>query len=180
MQTQRELALKLRDSRIIIVGGTIASSNASGLIFDLLTLDADDDTKPIQLYIFSSYGAYLDVMAVYDTIKRIHAPVRGICIGSLTNYSALLLASCNKGERFALKHSTISLSQPYTGLQAGGNQQTEILIAAKEARLEREVFEEALAAETGTSLEKIHADCENGIELNAEQAINYGIVDKVL
>lgn len=175
-----EFKKKLVDSRIVVISGGVDSDKASSIISTLLEYSADDDKKEIQLFIGSEGGSYLDMMAIYDTLKMLPNPLVGVCVGTTSNYATLLLASCTKGMRSALKHSRIAFEQPYGFLGAGANQQTEIAIASKEARLEREVFEKALAEETGQTIEKIHEDCENGMDLSADDAKAYGIIDKVL
>lgn len=171
---------KLYDSRIVVLSGEIDSQTASNIISRLLEYSADDEKKEIQLFIGSEGGSYLDMMAIYDTLKMLPNPLVGVCVGMASNYTTLLLAACTKGMRSALKHSKIYFEQTYGALGAGANQQTEIAIASKEARLEREVFEKALAEVTGQPLERIHEDCEKGMELTADEAKAYGIIDTVL
>lgn len=160
--------------------GYIDNEKASDAVFKLLKFSGKDEKEPIQLYIGSEGGSYLDMLAIYDAMQAIPNPISGTCVGVADGYSALILASCNKGMRYALKHAEISIEQPYGFLGAGANQQTEIAIEAKEIATERKIFEELMAKVTGQDLEKIHADCELGIELNAEQAKEYGIIDEIL
>lgn len=180
MGSNDNLAQKLSDNGIIEVNGYIDSQKASEIVFRLLSYNSRNSGKTIQLYFASENGSYLDMMAIYDTIRSIENPVSGICVGFAGGYSALLLASCTKGMRYALKHSKISIEQPYGMLQQGVNQQTEISIEAEEVAIEREIFEKALALTTGQKLSKIHNDCELGIELSAESAVEYGIIDKII
>ena len=171
---------RLDESRIVVVCGYVDGNSASKIIFKLLSLSAISEKEEIQLFISSSGGSYLDMMAIYDTLNTLPNPVTGVCIGAVQGYATLLLAKCTKGRRFALSHSELSFNQPYGYLAPGSNQQTEIAIEAREARVKREVFEKELCACTGQLLEKIHADCEVGVTLSAEEAKDYGIIDDIL
>ncbi len=171
---------RLDESRIVVVLGYLNSESASKIIFKLLTLSTIDEKEEIQLFISSSGGSYLDMMAICDTLNTIPNPVTGICIGAVHGFATLLLAKCTKGRRFALKHSEINFSQPYGYLAPGANQQTEIAIEAREARIKREAFEIEMAKATGQTLDKIHADCEVGVTLTAEESKDYGIIDEIL
>ena len=170
----------LDNSRIILVNGYIDSAKATEVIFKLLRFSQEKEDEDIQLYISASGGSYLDVMAIYDTLNVIKTPVSGICIGAISDYAALLLASCTKGKRYALNHSEISLNQPYGFLGAGVNQQTQIAIEAQQITMEREMFEKTLASLTGKTYKQIHSDCEFGIDLKATDAKKYGIIDEII
>lgn len=171
---------KLIESGIIVICGLIDSEKASKIIFKLLSLSTQDETTPIQLFISSRSGSYLDILAIYDTINTLKNPISATCVGEVGGYATLLLAACNKGSRYALKHSRINIDQPFGILQSGVNQQTEIEIEATEAALKREVFEKILAEKTGQNIAKIHKDCEVGIELKAQEAVEYGLIDKII
>ena len=177
---KKDFEQRLEDSGIIPIVGEINSNTASRIIFKLLAFSTIDEKREIQLYFSSTGGSYLDVMAIYDTLSAIKNPVVGVCVGCVSGYATLLLAKCSKGKRFSLSHGEISISQPYAFLAPGSNQQTEIAIEAREALLKRQTFENELSACTGTSIEKIHLDCENGLTLSAEQAKAYGIIDEIL
>lgn len=180
MAREKSLSEKLEESRIILICGGIDAEVASDIIFKMLTMSAQDDKKDIHLYIGSGGGEYLDMLAIYDTMRSIPNDIAGTCVGMASDFAALLLASCTKGKRYALKHSSIEFEQPYGYLHAGGNQQTEIAIAAKEATTERKIFEELMAKATSQDIARIHQDCEMGIELTAEEAKEYGIIDVIL
>ena len=171
---------KLDESRIVVVSGYLDGASASKIIFRLLSLSAVNEREEIQLFISSSGGSYLDMMAIYDTLNTLKTPLTGICVGAVSGYATLLLSKCTKGRRFALKHSEISFSQPYGYLAPGSSQQTEIAIEAREATVKREVFEKELCLCTGQSFEKVHSDCENGVILTAQEAKEYGIIDEIL
>lgn len=180
MSQEKSLSERLEEGRIIIVSGYIDSGKATQIILQLLNFNAKNEKEDIQLFIGSEGGSYLDMMAIYDTIQMIKAPVLGVCIGMANGYAALLLSACTKGKRFGLRHSKISIEQPYGFVQQGANQQTEIEIEAKEVSLERDIFEKAFAATTQQEISKIHRDCETGIELDAQQALEYGIIDGII
>lgn len=175
-----DMEKKLLESRVILVQGYIDTPKASQIVFELLQMSALNDKEPIQLFIGSTGGNYLDILAIYDTIRSIPNVVSGIGMGAVANYSALLLAGCKKGSRFALNHCRFTIEQPYGALHDGTNQQTEIAIAAREVSLEREVMEELFVLHTGQSLDKVHSDIELGLELDARQAVEYGLVDEVI
>lgn len=176
----RSLGEELEESRIIVVSGYVNSDKAASIIFQMMDYNAKSEKEDIQLFIGSGGGSYLDMMAIIDTMNTIKAPISGTCVGMADGYSALLLACCAKGKRYALRHSQISFEQPYGMLQSGANQETEIAIEAKEVKLEREIFENMLAQKTNTDFDKIHRDCEVGVSLSAQQALEYGIVDEIL
>lgn len=176
----RGIENELLNNRIILMYGYIDTKAASSIVRDLLTLSYIDDKKEIKLYIASFGGSYLDMMAIYDTIENLQVPVSGVCIGQANGYAALILASCTKGKRYALAHSTISIEQTMAILVPGPNQQTEIAIAAREAKNERLVFEKIIAEKTTQAFERIHDDCETGITLSAQEAIEYGLIDGII
>ncbi|MBQ7408930.1 MAG: ATP-dependent Clp protease proteolytic subunit [Clostridia bacterium] len=180
MKVQKKFEDRLSESRIISITGYLDSNAAANIIFSILSMSAASEDEDIQLFIASQGGSHLDMMAIYDTLTTVKCPVVGVCVGSASGYAALLLAKCTKGKRFALKHSEINFSQPYGYLSAGSNQQTEIAIEAREAKIKREVFEAEMAKCTGKSVDQIHDDCEVGVTLTAEQAIEYGIIDEIL
>lgn len=170
----------LDENGIVFITSVDNSSQSSDIVFRLLSIAQENPKKEIKLYISSFGGEYLNMMSIYDTIKAIKNPISGYCIGNAHQYSALILAACDKGKRYILKHSHIVAREPNGYLGAGANQETEIVIAAKEAKEERETFEKLLAKETGQPVEKVHQDLANKIDLTAEEAVRYGFVDVVL
>lgn len=175
-----ELERRLFDSRVVLIDGHVDTNKASSVVLKLLQLSAASDTDEIQLFIGSVSGNYLDVLAIYDTVRSLPNPVSATGIGAVSNYAAVLLAGCTKGSRSCLRHCRFTIEQPYGMLRAGTNQQTEIVIAANEVAVERDRMEQLLAYHTGRSVEQIHADTEFGIELNAVQAKDYGIIDFIV
>lgn len=168
---------RLVESRIIPF---CDGSGATEVIFSLLQYKADDPTAEIQLFISSYGGSSSDMMAVYDTIKTMPNPITAVAFGAIGGYANLILAACTKGRRFALPSTEFSIGQPHGYFSAGANQQTEVAIEAKKLLKEREDLEKALAEETGRSLELIHNDLEYDIDLNAEEAKKYGLIDEIL
>lgn len=108
-----DMEKKLLESRVILVQGYIDTPKASQIVFELLQMSALNDKEPIQLFIGSTGGNYLDMLAIYDTIRSIPNVVSGIGMGAVANYSALLLAGYKKGSRFALNHCRFTIEQPY-------------------------------------------------------------------
>ena len=171
---------KLTENRIIIICGKLMAPQVASIVSSLLELSAQNDKEDIKLYIGSTEAFYLDMLAIYDTMRSIPNDISGTCIDGANDSGALLLAACTKGKRYALPHATISFEQPYGILSPGPNQQTEIAIEAKEVTNTRKVFEELMAEVTGQDVAKIHTDCEFGVELSAEEAKAYGIIDRIL
>ena len=171
---------KLEESRIITIVGGVDASYATEIIFKILSMSKENETEDINLYFGSGGGNYLDMLAIYDTMQSVPNHFSGTCVGKNANYAVLLLAACTKGKRYALPHSTVYFTQPTTHLGRGANQQTEVLIEAKELNHERAIFEQLMAKHTGQPLEKIHADLEDEMDLTAEQAKEYGIIDVIL
>ena len=180
MAEEKSWKEKIAESRIIIICGELGAQQVGQIVSGMLEFSAENEKEDIRLYIGATDASYLDMLAIYDTMRSVPNDISGTCIDMAIDYAALLLAACTKGKRYALPHSKISFEQPYGMLTPGPNQQTEIAIAAKEAASEREIFEELMAHETGQDVAKIHADCEFGIELTAEQAKEYGIIDTIL
>ncbi len=171
---------KLVLDRTIVIEGEIHAGVAAKVVLELLQYDAQNDQEEIQIFMAVDGANYLDVMAIYDTMNIVKSPITVNCIGGLSGYAVVILAGATHGQRHALKHSKIYLDQPYGVLGQGANQQTEITIEAKEISEQRRAFEAILSQATGQSIERIHDDCERGLELDAEQALTYGIIDHVI
>ncbi len=171
---------KLFRDRTIVIEGYVQAQHVAKIVMSLLQFDADDNKEDIQIILALDGIGYLDAMAIYDTMTIIKSPISIICMGHLQGDGVILLAGATKGMRRVLKHTEIYLSQTYGHLGAGASQQTEITIAAKEATEQRKVLEEILVEATGQPAAKIHADCEEGIRLKAEEALAYGIIDEII
>jgi len=168
---------RLLKERIVFIGTTIDENVANLVIAQLLYLEAEDPDKDIMLYINSPGGLVTAGLAIYDTIQYIKPDVCTICVGQAASMAAVLLAAGTKGKRYALRHSRIMLHQPIGAFQG---QATEVEIQAKEILRLREILNEILSKHTGQSKEKIAQDTERDFYMSAEEALEYGLIDKIL
>lgn len=168
---------RLLKDRIILLGNAIDDNVSNVVIAQLLFLEAEDPEKDIFLYINSPGGSVTAGLAIYDTMQYIRPKVSTICMGQAASMGALLLASGEKGKRFALPHSSILIHQPLGGVRG---QATEISIHAKEILRLREELNGILSRHSGQSMEKIQNDTERDFFMSGEQAVEYGIVDAVI
>ncbi|GAB4245000.1 MAG: ATP-dependent Clp endopeptidase proteolytic subunit ClpP [Acidobacteriota bacterium] len=167
----------LRDN-IIFVGTPIDDNVANLVTAQLLFLEAEDPDRDIYLYINSPGGSITAGLAIYDTMQFVKNDVNTICIGQAASMGALLLAAGTPGKRFALPHSRILIHQPMMAGLSG--QATDIDIHAKEILRLREITNQILAKHTGQDIAKIAADVERDYIMDAEQAKQYGIIDKII
>lgn len=171
---------RLLNDRIIMLSDEVNDTTASLVVAQLLYLEGQDPEKDIDLYINSPGGSVSSGMAIYDTIKYIKCDVSTICIGMAASMGALLLSSGTKGKRFALPHSEIMIHQP---LIAGGGlsgQCTDIKIRADQMLRTRQSLNEILAENTGKTVEQIAIDTERDNFMSAQEALGYGLIDKVI
>ncbi|MDH4228052.1 MAG: ATP-dependent Clp endopeptidase proteolytic subunit ClpP [Deltaproteobacteria bacterium] len=168
---------RLLRERIIFLGSGIDDNVASLVIAQLLFLESEDPEKDIHLYINSPGGVVSSGMAIYDTMQYVKPHVSTICMGQAASMGALLLAGGEKGKRFALPHSRILIHQPLGGAQG---QATEIDIMAKEILRLREELTGVMAKHTGQPYDRVHQDTERDFYMTGEQAVEYGIIDKVI
>lgn len=168
---------RLLKDRIILLGSAIDDNVANLVIAQLLFLEAEDPEKDIFIYINSPGGSVTAGLAIYDTIQYIKPKISTICMGQAASMGALLLASGEKGKRFALPHSSILIHQPMGGVKG---QATEISIHAKEILRLREELNGILARHSGQSVDKIQIDTERDFFMSGEEAVKYGIVDAVM
>ncbi|NLL56156.1 MAG: ATP-dependent Clp endopeptidase proteolytic subunit ClpP [Clostridiales bacterium] len=171
-----DLYSRLLEDRIIFLSGEVNSRTANSIVGQMLYLETKDPNKDIYLYINSPGGSVSDGMAIYDTMNYVKCDVSTICIGLAASMGAFLLSSGTKGKRFALANSEIMIHQPSGGVQG---QATEIAIAAERIIRIREKMNEILAKNTSQPLEKIKRDVERDYYMTAQEALEYGIVDKV-
>ena len=179
---------RLLKDRIIFLGEEVNETSASIIVAQLLFLEAEDPDKDIHLYINSPGGSVTAGMAIYDTMKYIKCDVSTVCIGMAASMGAFLLAGGAKGKRFALPNAEIMIHQPLGGTQGqsqgkGQNveiQATEIEIAAKHILRTKEKLNRMLAENTGKDYETICADTERDNWKSAEEACEYGLIDKVI
>ena len=168
---------RLLNDRIIFLGEEVNATTASLVVAQLLYLEAQDPDKEIQLYINSPGGSVTDGMAIYDTMQYIKCDVSTICVGMAASMGAFLLSSGTKGKRLALPNAEIMIRQPSTGTQG---QVTDMAIHLKRMELIKKRLNNILAENTGKSVEAITADCERDNFMTAEEAKEYGLVDKVI
>lgn len=168
---------RLLKERIIFLGEEVNETTASLVVAQLLFLESEDPGKDISLYINSPGGSVTAGMAIYDTMQYIKCDVSTICMGMAASMGAFLLAGGTKGKRMALPNSTIMIHQPAGGAQG---QATEIKIVAEQILKTKKRLNEILAANTGKPLEIIEQDTERDNYMTAEEAMAYGLVDKVI
>lgn len=178
-QTAREIEQKINQEGIFILS-TSSCSNMAEIVLDLVNFSNLNPTKEIYLYISSTVTDFVTMMTIYDVIKTLSNPISVIALGRLSNYATLLVAACKKGKRFCLPHAAFNISQPHGYLSIGTNLETDVTIAAKEAKLEREEYERLLALETGLDIQEVHRLAQEGTDLHPDEAIKLGILDKVL
>ncbi|MFZ0449092.1 MAG: ATP-dependent Clp endopeptidase proteolytic subunit ClpP [Desulfatiglandaceae bacterium] len=168
---------RLLKDRIIFMGEQVADGMSNTVIAQMLFLESEDPDKDINLYINSPGGSVTAGMAIYDTMEYIRPDVATICMGQTASMAALLLAAGAKGKRYALPHSRIMIHQPLGGAQG---QATDIDIQAREILKMRDVLNHILAKHTGQDIEKIQVDTDRDFFMSSEEALGYGIVDRVI
>ena len=168
---------RLLKERIIFLSDEVNDVTASLVIAQLLFLDAEDPGKDIFLYINSPGGSVTAGMGIYDTMQYIKSDVSTICVGMAASMGAFLLAAGQKGKRFALPNSTIMIHQPLGGVEG---QATEIKIAAERILKMKEKLNKMLAKNTGKDIKEIEQDTERDYFLDANEALQYGLVDKII
>ncbi|GBF82646.1 ATP-dependent Clp protease proteolytic subunit [Aphanothece sacrum] len=173
-----DIYTRLSQERIIFLGQEVTDSLANRIVAFLLYLDSEDPGKPIYLYINSPGGSVTAGMAIYDTMQYIKSDVITICVGLAASMGAFLLASGTQGKRLALPHARIMIHQPMGG--TGRRQATDIEIEANEILRIRQQLNELMAQRTGQTLEKIAKDTDRDYYLSAEEAQQYGLIDKVI
>ena len=168
---------RLLKDRIIFLGDAVDDNIANTVVAQLLFLESEDPDKDINLYINSPGGSVTAGMAIYDTMQYIKCPVSTICIGQAASMAAVLLTGGAAGKRIALPNARIMIHQPLGGTQG---QATDIEIHAKEILKLRERLNDILIKHTGQTRRKIKADTERDFFMSADEAVAYGIIDKVI
>ena len=171
---------RLLKDRIIFLGEDVNSTSAGLVIAQLLFLESEDPEKEIFLYINSPGGSITDGMGIVDTMNYIKCPVSTICVGMAASMGAVLLASGEKGKRFATPNSEILIHQPLIGGGGLSGQTTEIKIHADHMVKTRDKLNKLLSERTGQSLETIERDTERDNYMTAEEALKYGLIDEIL
>ena len=168
---------RLLRERIIFLGTEIDDDVANTVVAQLLLLDSENPEKDIMLYINSPGGSVTAGFAIYDTMQHIRADVSTICLGQAASMGAFLLAAGTKGKRMALPHSRVLIHQPLGGAQG---QATDIEIQAAEIIRIKKSLNEILAQNTGQSLKKIEKDTDRDYIMTPDEALKYGMIDKVI
>jgi ATP-dependent Clp protease, protease subunit len=169
---------RLFRERIIFMAEEVDDAMANAIVAYMLYLDSDDQTKPISLYINSPGGSVTAGMAIYDTMQHIKSEVVTICVGLAASMGAFLLAAGAKGKRFALPHSRIMIHQPLGGV--GRRQATDIEIEAKQILRVRQELNQLMAFHSGKSIEQIERDTDRDYFMSAQEAMEYGLIDRVI
>ncbi len=168
---------RLLEDRIIFITGEITDAVANTVVAQLIYLEAKNPDKDISLYINSPGGSVTAGMAIYDTINYIKCDVSTICIGLAASMAAFLLSCGAKGKRLILPNSEVMIHQPLSGVQG---QATDIAITAKRILKTKETMNRLLAENCGQNYEKVCADVERDYWMDSNQALEYGIVDKII
>jgi ATP-dependent Clp protease protease subunit len=168
---------RLLKDRIILLGTPIDDDVANLIVAQLLFLQAEDPSKEIDLYINSPGGSVTAGLAIYDTMQSISCPVNTYCIGQCASMGAVLLAAGASGKRFALPHARIMIHQPWGGAQGTA---ADIEIQSREILRLRAMLNGILARHTGRDIKKIERDTNRDFFMSAEEAAEYGLVDKVV
>jgi ATP-dependent Clp protease protease subunit len=173
-----DIYTRLGVERILFLGQEVNDAVANGLVAQMLYLDSDDSSKPIYLYINSPGGSVTAGLAIYDTIQYVKSEVVTICVGLAASMGAFLLAAGTKGKRLALPHSRIMIHQPLGGTSQ--RQASDIEIEAREILRLKDQLNQQMADMTGQSLEKITKDTDRDYFLSAQEAKEYGLIDRVI
>ena len=168
---------RLLRERIIFLGTAIDDMVANLIVAQMLLLDSENPEKDIMLYINSPGGSVTAGLAIYDTMQHIRADVQTICLGQAASMGAFLLCSGTKGKRMALPHSRVLIHQPLGGAQG---QATDIEIQAQEILRIKKTLNEIMASNTGQSIKKIEKDTERDYIMTPQEALEYGMIDKVI
>jgi len=168
---------RLLKDRIIMLSGEVNDAVASSIVAQMLFLEAEDPEKDIYLYINSPGGVVTAGMAIFDTMNYIRPDVTTICIGQAASMGAFLLASGEKGKRYALPHARIMIHQPLGGAQG---QATDIAIQAEEILRMKHELNTILAENTGQSIKQIEKDTDRDNFMSAKESKDYGMIDEVL
>ena len=168
---------RLLNDRIVMLSEEVNDTTASLVVAQLLYLEAQDPDKDIQFYINSPGGSITDGMAIYDTMQYIKCDVSTICIGMAASMGAFLLSSGAKGKRLALPNAEIMIHQPSAGTQG---QITDMAIHLRRLEIIKKRMNTILAENTGKPIEVVTADCERDNFMTAQEAAEYGLIDKVI
>ena len=178
MERWVDIYTRLGVERILFLGSEVNDDIANSLVAQMLYLDSEDSSKPIYLYINSPGGSVTAGLAIYDTIQYVKSEVVTICVGLAASMGAFLLAAGTKGKRVALPHSRIMIHQPLGGTSR--RQASDIEIEAREILRMKEMLNRSLSDMSGQSFDKIEKDTDRDYFLSAEEAKEYGLIDRVI
>ena len=173
-----DIYTRLGVERILFLGSEVNDAIANSLVAQMLYLDSEDNSKPIYLYLNSPGGSVTAGLAIYDTIQYIKSDVVTICVGLAASMGAFLLGAGTKGKRLALPHSRIMIHQPLGGTSQ--RQASDIEIEAREILRMKDMLNNNMAGMTGQPVEKIEKDTDRDYFMSAEEAMNYGLIDRVI
>ncbi|MBX5441999.1 MAG: ATP-dependent Clp endopeptidase proteolytic subunit ClpP [Solirubrobacteraceae bacterium] len=176
-EREYDIFSRLLNERIVFLGTAVDDQVANLIVAQLLHLESADPDKDISLYINSPGGSIYAGLAIYDTMQFIKPDVQTICVGIAMSMGSLLLAGGAKGKRFALPNSRILIHQPSSGFEG---QATDIEIHAREIIKTRQRIDEIYARHTGQTVERVHADMERDRFFKPEEAVEYGLIDRVI
>jgi len=168
---------RLLKDRIVFIGDSITAQTASLVVAQLLFLEGQDSKRDINMYIHSPGGSVSAGLAIYDTMEFIKPDISTFCMGSAASMASVLLAAGTKGKRSILPHARVMIHQPMGGVHG---QSSDIQIEAREILKIREQMDLILALHTGQPVEKINADSDRNFWMNAEEALEYGVIDNIL
>lgn len=168
---------RLLKDRIIFLGGPVDDHTANLVVAQLLFLEAQDPDKDIHLYINSPGGSVTAGLAIYDTMQYIKCDVVTICVGQAASIAAVLLSAGTKGKRYALPHSRLMIHQPLGGAEGPAK---DVEIITKELLRIKDLINRILSKHTGQPIEKIEKDTDRDFFMNAYEALEYGLIDKVI
>lgn len=175
-----DIYTRLNQERIIFLGQEVTDSLANSIVAAMLYLDSEDNSKPIYIYINSPGGSVTAGMAIYDTMQYIKSDVVTICVGLAASMGAFLLSAGTAGKRLALPHARIMIHQPLGGTGRQRLQATDIAIEAKEILRVRQELNEMMARHSGKSIEQIEKDTDRDYFMSAQEAMEYGLIDRVI
>jgi ATP-dependent Clp protease protease subunit len=177
MERAYDIFSRLLRDRIVFLGDDVNEHTANLIVAQILFLENQDPNKDIILYINSPGGSVYDAMAIYDTMQFVKSDIQTVGIGVQASAAAFLLSSGTRGKRFLLPHATVMIHQPSSGTKGKVTDQE---IDLREALRVKKMLEEIMARNTGQKPGKIHVDMERDFWMTADEAVKYGVVDKVI
>lgn len=177
---EKTLEDKIEESHIVFITSKLDAESASSIILDIMRWNKESKDIEINIYLSSRTYDFVNAVAIYDVLTNIENPISVFCIGYIGGFAPLILAAASNGKKYGLKHTTISLNQPFGYLSNESSQQTEVEIEARETSKVRNIFEKILAERLSKDVEVIHNDVEKDREFTIEEAKKYGLIDVIL